>query len=385
MATGVSATDDDLWRRAVPDEPEGHAYHAACEAAGERPFDLAAAVVREGGRTVAVCPTFAITYRLDTSLQGPVRRLTDGVRRICPRAGDVRLLALGSPYADRCVVALDPTLPPARARAVVGVLVDGVLLDGVLAEARRRGIKLVGVKDLLDEAPDPARTHLAAVLAARRFARIEGLPNCLLDLPHADTEAYLGRLSRPTRKDIRRKLKAAGPVQVERRVGLAGVAEDVRALHRATQAASGVDYDVFETLPDRYFETVTDRLGASAVTMLYRVGGELAAFNLLLSRGRVVDKFLGLRRDLAEAHNLYAVSWMENVRFCLEHGIPLLQLGPTAYTLKMRFGCRLARSGVWFHHRGRVTNAVLRAVAPFAAFDRFDAELAAWRRRHGAF
>ena len=82
-----------------------------------------------------------------------------------------------------------------------------------------------------------------------------------------------------------------------------------------------------------------------------------------------------MRPGLAQAHNLYMVSWMENVRLCIERGVRELQTGQTAYALKLRLGSRLEASSIWLKHRNRVVNAVLPPIARMLAFDRLDPDL----------
>ena len=109
---------------------------------------------------------------------------------------------------------------------------------------------------------------------------------------------------------------------------------------------------------------------------LYWVGDRLAAFNLLLvGADRVIDKFLGMAYPLAREHNLYVVSWMENVRFCREIGKPLLQTGQTAYASKLRMGSRLVPSAIYAKHTNGLLNRGLAAVAPWLALDRWDPDL----------
>jgi hypothetical protein len=96
---------------------------------------------------------------------------------------------------------------------------------------------------------------------------------------------------------------------------------------------------------------------------------------LLLGRDTVIDKFLGMRTPLARDNNLYVVSWIENVRFCLETGRRWLQSGQTAYSSKLRFGSRLTPSSIFARHRNPVINRLIRLAAPLAAFDRWDPDL----------
>jgi hypothetical protein len=116
--------------------------------------------------------------------------------------------------------------------------------------------------------------------------------------------------------------------------------------------------------------------------MLYRIDGELAAFNLLfVEKNRVIDKFLGMRYPLARQHDLYAVSWIANLRYAIEIGAAQLQTGQTAYAAKLRYGSRLEPSFIYFRHRLPPVTLALRMLAPLLAFDRNDPDLQAHRKR----
>jgi hypothetical protein len=376
IVSGVRATDKAFWERCLPGDPEAYAYHAACEAAGRGAFALSAAVVRNETRTLAAVPLFRVVYRVDTALQGGARKISDRISKTFPKFGQLPMIGVGSPYADACALALDPGLSPDQLSAVTAKL-----LAGVIAHAKATGSPLVAIKDL----PQIREPGLATEFKAARFARMNSLPIAALDLPYADVDGYLASLSGSTRKDIRRKLKSAANVQIERRVGIGDIKGEIRALYEETRGESALDYGDFETLPEFYFEAIAEALGPRAVFVLYRIDGKLAAFNLLLvGQTRVIDKFLGMRKGVAQEHNLYAISWIENVKFCLENKIATLQSGQTAYTLKLRLGSRLEDSGIWFRHQGRIANALLRAGAPWVAFDKLDPDLKAWRIKQAA-
>ena len=95
----------------------------------------------------------------------------------------------------------------------------------------------------------------------------------------------------------------------------------------------------------------------------------------------MIDKFIGMRYPVAREHNLYVRSWMENVRYCLAHGIGQMQTGQTAYTSKVRFGSRLDPRWIYFKHRRPFWNWVFAKAAPMLAFDKMDPELAALAER----
>ena len=358
----IAAAD---WDRCLPDEAECYAYYRACHGQDAGAVPVAITVAREG-HIIAIAPVMGLSYRLDTSLQGPLRRFTDWLNRCRDGVLRIDVIGLGSALAERCHIGFDPSLGDTDKAAAFAVM-----MQGLRAHAYQAGTGLVMVKDLA--APDAPL--LGPVLQQQFYQRINSLPVAVLDIAGSEAE-YFASLSSATRKDIRRKLKSSTQVTVEQCHDISAIAGEIEALYEHTRLHSRYDYDELETLPAGYFATISQVLGARAVFMLYRLDGALIGFNLLLVEpDRVIDKFFGMRYPVGKEHNLYAVSWMTNVRYCIDHHIALLQTGQTAYAAKLRYGSRLVGSSLYFHHRNRLLNGVLRLVAPWLAFDRQDPDL----------
>jgi hypothetical protein len=115
--------------------------------------------------------------------------------------------------------------------------------------------------------------------------------------------------------------------------------------------------------------------------MLYWLGDTLVAFNLLLDApGRVIDKEIGMRYDVARTYNLYFLSWMTNVRHCIARRIPVYQSGQGLYGPKLRLGSRLQPQWQYFRHRNPVINAILRLVSRVTRLDRSEPAIQAMLR-----
>jgi hypothetical protein len=368
IVPGVGAISEAEWSACYPDDAEGWRYYRACETGVVPGVALAAVEVRDQAGLAAAAPLFQLSYRLDTPLQGRLRSLADSVAKRFPSLTEWRLLGVGSPYADRCHIALRPELTGAQGDAALAALVRAVEAEG---ESRKSALTVF--KDI----SGAELSAIEGVLGRSRYTQIRSLPVASLDLAETpDFERYIATLSSSMRKDIRRKLKASAGVRVERRQSIEDLADKIEALYEETRQHSNVHYGDFEALPPDYFRSVARCAGNKAQFMLYWVGDELAAFNLLLlGRETVIDKFLGMRYPLARHNNLYVLSWIENVRFCLESGRRWLQSGQTAYSSKVRLGSRLVASSIFARHRNPVINRVIRLAAPLAAFDRWDPDL----------
>jgi hypothetical protein len=373
---GVSSIPEAEWSACYPDEAESWRYYRACETNKKAGVKIAAAEIHDEDGLLAAAPLFELAYPLDTQFQGAMRQVAGSVLKRFPSLTEWTLLGVGSPYAERCHVAVRDGLPQAlRDRAVAA------LIETIEMEAWRRAASAIVYKDLQGK----ELRLLGGVLKSTRHVGVKSLPVAELEFGGGgegdDLDGYLATLSRATRKDIRRKLRKSGAVRIERRTDIDGAAREIERLYSSTQAQSGVRYGHFDTLPESYFRSVASELGGSAVFFLYWVGRELAGFNLLLLEpDRVIDKYMGMRYPLAREHDLYVVSWIENVRFCLETGRRRLQTGQTAYEEKVRLGSRLQPSMLYVKHHNRAINQILRFAAPLAAFDRWDPHLRRLRK-----
>lgn len=350
------------WERCFPGEIESWDYYRAVEDAGIPGFEWRYFAVCADQRPLAVVPGFITTYRLDASVQGRWKRVTERLVELLPWLLSIRLACLGSPVAEVCHLGFAPEIAERQ---------KPELLRDLIAElkrfAEREGIGLIGIKDAPSEQCDLWSGCLPD------FKRLPGLATALLPLPYGDFDAYLKSLSRATRKDMKRKLRAGAGIRMERRTNIDDVLPRVLALYEETVARSDLQ---FEQLPGTYFANVLASMKGRAYCLLCWLDAELLAFNLVLeSPGRLVDKFVGLHYPVVRTYNLYFLTWMANVRYCIEQGIPVYQSGQAAYAPKLRLGCRLRPNWQFFRHRNPLLNVLLRWVSHLVRMDRFDPEL----------
>lgn len=316
-------------------------------------------------------PAFLTGYNLVTTVQGAWKTALQPLLRILSPLLTLRLVCLGSPLTDLCHLGFAPALAPGLRKQVTGRL-----LQALERFAASQAIGLLAAKDLADAHLGPG---LAEAFEQAGYSRQPSLPNAVLALPHTDEEAYLKSLSQGTRREVRRKQKRAGTVRVELRRGSAaiGVVPELLRLYDRQRSRSGVDFDQFETLTKSYFRNVLAAQSMTAIVFLYTQEDALVAFNLCYHTDRLfIDKFVGFHDRGANKLDLYILSWMTNVRYCLEHGIGSLQTGQTGYTMKRRMGSVLEPTWIFFRHRNRLVNFILRLAAPLLAPDRYDETIA---------
>jgi hypothetical protein len=240
------------------------------------------------------------------------------------------------------------------------------MLGAFEREARANRCGLLALKDVA--APDQALWDAAArPLGYRPMA---SLPVASLPIDFPDLDAYLASLTYATRKDMRRKLRAGSSLRIELRETVDDVADRLLGFYEATRARADM---AFEELTAAYFTGVPRAMPGRAFWVLYFEGEALVGGNLLLQDGAtLVDKYILTDPVRGRALNLYFVSWFNNVRLCLERRLTRYQPGQAAYENKLRLGCRLTRTAIYFRHRNGLVNAVMQLFSPLFAADTAD-------------
>jgi len=354
----ISAIGAEAWNACFSGELEDYDYLLAVEEAGIVGFSWRYVRVEENGRVLAAMPAFLTDYCLDTTLaEGALR---GGVRRIRQRFSrflTMKLACLGSPESECGLVGFHPSVPESRKRELVSQLMTAFEHYAV-----RQGYKLIGIKDI------PTQHRALWDEAAQGFSAIPGMATAHLDIDFATIDEYLSRLSRDTRKDMRRKLKRAGPIRIEQRTNIDDVLPDVLKLYRDTRERSHFQ---FEELTAEYFRGVLSHMGDRALCTLYWHGHTLLAANLMLKdKLKLLDKFFCMDGIEGRKHNLYFVSWFHNLQYCLDHGIPHYQSGQACYDDKLRLKSHLNPNWIMFKHASAIAGRMLKFVAPLLAMSK---------------
>jgi hypothetical protein len=182
----------------------------------------------------------------------------------------------------------------------------------------------------------------------RSFNRVRCLPCARLPITFRSLEEYVSGLSRNTRRDLRRKVRVSHEVRVIRSRSISPFLDRIYKLYRQTVERCPMALGVHNRL---FLEKVCERVPGAEYT-LYFVREELVAFNLLVvKKEAMVDKYFCMDYELGRKYNLYFLSWLENIRYCVEQGIPLYHAGQGAEKTKARLGATSIPSLILFKHR----------------------------------
>jgi len=361
VADSILEIPRDQWNRCFPGALEDWDYLKVAEQAGMQGFRYFYPALWQGETLLAAVPAFVTDYRLDTTVTGRWKRLTERLAELAPRLLTLRMACLGSPVGEVCRPGFAPETAESERPALLLSLVRA--FEDYSAT---QGVGFCAVKDV----PKPDLPLWSRCLQSG-YQKIPSLPTAGLEISFDSLDGYLASLSRATRKDLRRKMKSREAIRVEWRHHIGDVLPQVLEIYRQTLARSEMK---FEELTDAFFTGLLSDPQSQARCALYWQEAELVGFNLVLrDQTRLLDKFIGLKEEIGRSLNLYFLSWLTNLEFCLENRIAFYQAGQAENATKARLGCDFIANYLLFRHRQPVLNGVLKLVGSLVRVDRHDA------------
>jgi predicted N-acyltransferase len=186
-------------------------------------------------------------------------------------------------------------------------------------------------------------------------------------------EEFLAGFSKSARKDLRRKMRVAPEVRVIRSRTISPFLDRIYELYLETVARGPIAFGAHNRL---FFEKICEKIPDTEYT-LYFVQEKLAAFNLLVvKQNAMMDKYFCMDHELGRKYNLYVLSWLENVRTCIERKIPFYYAGQGTEKTKAHLGAAFIPSFILFKHRQRVLDRLL--VAQSAVANKVLGHLGFW-------
>jgi len=105
------------------------------------------------------------------------------------------------------------------------------------------------------------------------------------------------------------------------------------------------------------------------VCAIYFAGNKPIGANvMLIDNERLLDKFFCMRGEEGRHYNLYFLSWFANIQLCIDKGLKIYQSGQAGYETKLKLGSQLVDNWIYFRHRNRFVQALLKLMAPLLAF-----------------
>lgn len=314
------------------------------EQSGIEGFTLGSIVVFKDTSPILLLPLFETRFDLSAFAEGWVKKSLKGAGRLMPSVFQPRILGVGLVDGEWSEIGMasqgdEKTLIAAYKMA----------FSTLHARAAEQHSDIVALYNFnqYGNLPDDV---------CKNFNRVQFRPCAQLAIDFSSIEEYLSRLSRAARKDLHRKMRVASEVRVIRSCTISPYLDRIYQLYQDTVARSPMALGVHNRF---FFDKICERVPGAEYT-LYFVQEELVAFNLLLIKQEaLVDKYFCMDYALGRKYNLYVLSWLENVRMCIERKIPVYDTGQGTEKTKAHLGATLIPSFIFFKHRRQAVDRLL--------------------------
>jgi predicted N-acyltransferase len=349
------------WNAVFPDILESYDFFRTLDECNLDQFSLYYVMVYKGGSPLGATACFLVNYSLDTSISGPLRRISNSIKKVVPNIFGIKAFVCGVPMGQGRI----------GAKGDVEAVVNAIR-QRVEQMAKKLKAPIVAFKDF-----DRTYDGMLAPLKRAGFTRFESLPTTELDVKFKSFEDYLKTLSGATRYDLRRKFKKVSglaPVSLEVVDFLDGGAlDDVYRLYLGLVAKNDMN---FELLPKDFFRIISQNMPGRAKFFLYRAEDRLAAFLFcLISKKMFIDYFVGLDYSLAYKYHLYFVKFRDALNWCIGNGVKTYEMGVTSYEPKRRLGFHLVPLYLYVKLRNRALRPAFNLICQLLKFENFDPEL----------
>jgi hypothetical protein len=326
--------------------PEPSTVHllTLLEESGIDGFNLGSIVVFQDDAPILLLPLFETRFDLSVFVAGWASKVLKTAGRLMPSVVRPRILGVGLVEGEWSEIGIDPQIAADTLAAACKLA-----FSTLQTLATGHNVDLVALYNFNQNGRLPGDV-------CKKFNRMQFRPCAQMSIDFSSMEEYLQRLSAAARKDLHRKMRVAPNVRVMRSRTVAPYLDRIYQLYQDTVARSPIVLGVHRRL---FFEKICERVPGAEYT-LYFVQEELAAFNLLfVKQDALVDKYFCMNYRLGSQYNLYVLSWLENVRTCVESKIPLYSAGQGTEKTKAHLGATFIPNFIFFKHRRPVFDRLL--------------------------
>ena len=357
------------WDKVFPNVIESYQFFKTLDECDLEQFSFYYILAYEKKTLVGVAACFMMEYSLDTSMKGPLRRISNAVKKIRPRIFSIKTLVCGMPLGS----------------GRMGITGDSdkvfrVMLRRMEQIAKKEKAAIIAFKDF-----GHSDTHLLDPLQHEGFAKFDGLPSTELGVWFKDFEEYLKTLSAASRYDLRRKFrKVDGHVKFDFEIATALDDKTLHDVYRMYLDIVDRHEMGFELLPMEFFRRLPRNMPEETKFFLWRIDGKLAAFVLCFVSGDLlIDYYVGMDYSIAYKYHIYFVKFRDILNWCIRHGIKRYDMGMTGYEPKRRLGFDLVPTYIYAKLRNRMVRPIFNMFCQFLKFENFDPDLKYIKEKRG--
>ncbi len=351
----------DTWNSVYPDVLESYQFFRTLDESGLDQFRFSYILVYEGKDVVGAANCFSMDYSLDTTINGPLRRLSNSIKKLKPNIFSLKTFICGLP------------LGPGN----IGIIGD----RGRVIQALERRMERIARKEksAIVAFKDFRRSYVPDLdaLQDEGYVKLDSLPTTEMKIRFKSFEEYLGSISAASRYDLRRKFRKVDS-HVKFDMKIVGSLNDYELKDVYKLYLDIVEkHDMgFELLPISFFRNISKNSPKETKYFLWYLDGKIAAFLLcLVSQDRLIDYYVGLDYSIAHKYHLYFVKFRDVMNWCIRHKIKTYEMGITGYEPKRRLGFEFVPLYIYAKLRNRWMRPVFRKACQFLKFENFDPAL----------
>lgn len=349
--------DAAIWGAAFGDTHKDLEYHQLLEDTMGRDFTYRyLLLLDEHGDPVAFQPLILVDQDLGATSAAWLAPLLTLLRKLWPRFLRAKILLAGCLVGD----SRPGFIAPANPQRVAALVAEALSIY-----ARRQRISLIAGKDF----PASDREELSAFIAAG-YTRLGGFPPMTLDLGFASFDKYMEhRLSRATRKNLRRKLRrtdfGADLLTLEILTDCTHVIDEIYPLYLEVARRAPVEFEIFSR---EYFLEAGKRMPERHRYFIWRRNGKAVAFSFCtIWNSAIYDNDIGFDYTVAHRLSLYHRTFRDIITWALAHGLREYHSAPFNYDPKLHLRLQAMEVDLYVRHSSPVLNRLLRMVGPLFA------------------
>jgi predicted N-acyltransferase len=366
VAKSIAAINRNDWDSVFPSIPESYNFFKTIDETMLHQFKPYYISIFKEERIIAVAPCFIMDYPLETTVEGRLKRVLARIRNIAPKLLQWRVLICGCTAAEGRIGIKD----------IIDQRIPQILIKKMYSIARKEKARLIAFKDFSQE-----YSEFFAPLIKSGFHKMQSYPSVELNIRFRSFEDYLASLSRITRKGLYRKFREVEEqvkIEMEVRPDLAEFLDKAYELYLNTLNKSKVQ---FERLSKEFFRRISINMPEEVKYFLWRINGELVAFDLCLVKGDVlVDEYIGLDYAVAYKYHLYYVTFRDILIWCIDHGIRRYESGALNYDPKKRLDFKFLPQYIYVKHKSFFMNLLIGLLCLIIKPENFDPVLKAMEK-----
>ena len=334
------------WTKLFPNFPDSPEMINLIQRSGFDGFNFHSIIVKQGDKPILLLPLFETNYNVSVMLNNIGRKIFSSVVNYIPRLLRPKVLGVGFVEGEWGQIGYDSNIDKTTMEDAWNMALEA--LDSLALGLKADIISFTSFNS------DSGK--IIPMNKLKGYESIPSLPCAQVPVKYSNIDEYINSLSANTRSSLRRKIKKANEIKIVRTTTPGSYLDSIYHLYLDTVKRSEL---VFGIHRPSYFEHVCE-LVPGAEYVLYFAGNKLAGFRLIVKSPHcLIDKYFGMDPVLGQNYNLYFISWIENMRYCIENKIPLYHAGPSQEETKARLGAHFLPCDILFKHNNPLIQWIL--------------------------